>query len=187
MRVHLVKWVCSGSFTAEICRQEEQQKDIQHMWADISSCYDSHRCSVKKEAWVWLQSGLQMCSHCEQVKAVYRLLLRVLHSNVGQQISLSQFYSNIIFHTVSDSLWPAVLHRLSDSPLSISCLSSATIYMLSGEGLIRRPQQVSHPPHQTHCSTSPSCDCTQKPQPASTSRLNSVPCIRQPIRCFKGY
>lgn len=117
----------------------------------------------------------------------HRLLLRVLHSNVGQQISLSQFYSNIIFHTVSDSLWPAVLHRLSDSPLSISCLSSATIYMLSGEGLIRRPQQVSHPPHQTHCSTSPSCNCAQKPQPASTSRLNSVPCIRQPIRCFKGY
>lgn len=104
MRVHLVKWVCSGSFTAEICRQEEQQKDIQHMWADISSCYDSHRCSVKKEAWVWLQSGLQMCSHCGQVKAVYRLLLRVLHSNVGQQISLSQFYSNITFHTVSDSV-----------------------------------------------------------------------------------
>lgn len=132
MRVHLVKQVCSGSFTAEICRQEEVR--------------------------VWLQSGLQMCSNCGQVKAVYRLLLRALHSNVWQEISLSQFYSNITFHTVSDSLCPAVLHRLSDSPLSISCLSSATISMLSGEGLIRRPQQASHPPHQTHCSTSPSCD-----------------------------
>lgn len=110
---------------------------------------------------------------------------------LGSKSHFHSFIQTLLF-TQSLTLWPAVLHRLSDSPLSISCLSSATIYVLSGEGLIRRPQQASHPPHQTlcpqtHCSTSPSCDCAQKPQPASTSRLNSVPCIRQPIRCFKGY
>lgn len=58
-----------------------------------------------------------------------------------------------------------------------SCVS---IYLLSGEGLIRRPRQVSHPPRQalcpqTHCSTSPSCDSAQKLQPHPQASQTACP------------